>query len=404
MLALVRACPLGILAAALISGAAQPASTPWLEAHVLPSPAAAGSAQPQLTTSSRGVLLSWIERSGGTTTLKFAERTPSGWSATHTVATGPNLFVNWADVPSVIRLRDGSIAAHWLQKRGQDGAYDLRLAYSKDDGRTWAASFLPHHDGTNTEHGFASLLQMPGAGLGLVWLDGRAMTGGHGSPGGHAEGEMSLRFGLFDTRWAQTADAAIDARVCECCPTAAAVTSDGPIVAYRNRGGDETRDIHISRYEHGRWTEPRAAHHDGWKIRACPVNGPALSARGRDLVLAWFTATNDRPQVNAAFSSDAGRTFGAPIRLDEGLSNGRVDVELLRDGSAVATYIEYADRQPRLKVRRIDRAGVRSPAVAIAALEDGIPRMAIHGDELVFAYVERGESLQVKTAIATLPR
>ena len=39
----------------------------------------------------------------------------------------------------------------------------------------------------------------------------------------------------------------------------------------------------------------------------------------------------------AAFSSDAGRTFGAPIRLDETSALGRVDVALLPDGSALAT-------------------------------------------------------------------
>jgi len=33
--------------------------------------------------------------------------------------------------------------------------------------------FLPHHDWTQTQHGFASLFELPGNGLGLVWLDGR---------------------------------------------------------------------------------------------------------------------------------------------------------------------------------------------------------------------------------------
>ena len=32
-------------------------------------------------------------------------------------------------------------------------------------------------DGTKTEHGFASLFQMPGSGFGVVWLDGRRPAG-----------------------------------------------------------------------------------------------------------------------------------------------------------------------------------------------------------------------------------
>ena len=135
----------------------------------LSSPAGPDSGQPQLTSSARGLLLSWIERDGPTAALKFSERTAAGWSAPRTVASGSDWFVNWADVPSVVRLADGTLAGHWLQKSsGSTYAYDVRLAYSRDEGATWSPSFTPHSDGTKTEHGFASLFEMPGGGLGLV--------------------------------------------------------------------------------------------------------------------------------------------------------------------------------------------------------------------------------------------
>ncbi len=180
-----------------------------------------------------------------------------------------------------------------------------------------------------TEHGFASLFQMPGAGLGLVWLDGRAMKpdAGHGGHGA-AAGAMSLRFGVYARDWKQSAEGPLDVRVCECCPTSAAVTADGPIVAFRNRSDEEVRDIHVTRFEAGKWTEPVAVHDDGWKIAGCPVNGPMLSARGRDVALAWFTGKDEQGRAFLSFSKDAGRTFGAPIRLDGGGTLGRVDVEL----------------------------------------------------------------------------
>src|SRR5687767_12018171 len=76
------------------------------------SPAKAESAQPQLTVSPRGVLVSWVERSGGDATLKFSERTPTGWTAVKAVASGKDWFVNWADVPSVVRLNDGTLVGH----------------------------------------------------------------------------------------------------------------------------------------------------------------------------------------------------------------------------------------------------------------------------------------------------
>lgn len=318
--------------------------------------------------------------------------------------------MNWADVPSVVRLASGELVAHWLQKSGPDTyAYDVRLSHSKDEGRTWTPSFTPHSDDTRTEHGFATLFQMPGAGLGLVWLDGRAMKPG-GSHDAHetSAGAMSVRFATYGRDWKQTAEVPIDLRVCECCPTTAIVTSDGPIVAYRDRSDDEVRDIFISRLENGKWTEPRAVHADGWKIAACPVNGPMLSARGRDVALAWFTAQRDQPRALIAFSKDAGRTFGTPIPLDDGGSLGRVDVELLADGSAIATWIELADQGAQFRVRRVEPSGVKSPAIVVSGLAggraSGYPRLASHGNEMVFAWTEivDGRS-QVRTARASVP-
>ena len=383
---------------------------PWaLKPEPLPSPAAADSAQPQLTVSKRGVLLSWLEREGPRASLKYSERTAAGWTPARMAATGTDWFVNWADVPSVLRLDDRTLVAHWLQKSGAGTyAYDVRLSRSTDDGKSWTRSVVPHGDGTQTEHGFASLFQMPGTegGLGLVWLDGRAMKAGHGEHGG---GDMALRFTSFDRQWRQGPEQAVDARVCECCPTAAVVTADGPLVAYRDRSASEVRDIHVARLEQGKWSMPVAAHADAWQFNACPVNGPALAANGRDVALAWFTGKDPAvPQAFLAFSSDAGRTFGAPVRLGETSSLGRVDVELLPDGSAAALYFEFTAGKPRVQVRRIDRSGHRSAAITIADVEDGrtsgYPRMARHGDELVFAWIERESTLRVKTAAAKIPR
>ena len=379
-----------------------------LKIDPLTTPAGPDSAQPQLSVSKHGVVISWIERNGPEATLKFAERTTAGWSAARPVASGKDWFVNWADVPSVVRLDDRTLAAHWLQKSGPDTyAYDVRLAYSKDDGKTWSPSFTPHHDGTKTEHGFATLFQMPGAGLGLVWLDGRKMQSGGHDAGGHGGGDMTLRFGSFGPDWTQATEVELDARVCECCPTTVAMTADGPIVAYRDRSPDEVRDIYITRLENGKWTEGKPIHADGWRVPACPVNGPALSADGRQVAVAWFNAKDNQPKSFAALSADAGRTFGAPVRLDDEASLGRVDVELLPDGSAVAAYVEFADQRAQFRVRRISKDGSKSAPVTVSGMagnrSSGYPRMVRRGAELVFAWTEReGGRSQVRTAVAAV--
>jgi hypothetical protein len=389
-----------VSAVAIVAGQGRPRSS----IEPLASPAGPNSAQPQLSESTRGVLLSWIERDGPKASLRYAERTAGGWSAPREVASGTDWFVNWADVPSVIRLANGDLAAHWLQKSGADtDAYDVRLAYSKDAGKTWSASFLPHSDGTKTEHGFASLFQMPGGGLGVTWLDGRATKPG-GSHGGHGGGgAMTVHAAAFGRDWKQTFESPIDSRVCDCCPTTVAVTADGPIVAYRNRTEDEVRDIFISRFETGKWSAPAAVHNDGWKIAACPVNGPTLSANGREVAIAWFTAKDDQPRAWVAFSSDAGRTFSAPLRLDDSGTLGRVDVDLMPDGSAVASWIEFAEQRAQLRVRRVLRSGARSAPVTVSNVAgsraSGFPRVAAAGNDLVLAWTETAEGRsQVQTA------
>ena len=363
-----------------------------LKVAPLQSPAGAVSGQPHLSVSSRGVLLSWIERSGPRASLKFSERTANGWTAAKTVASGDNWFVNWADVPSVFRLPNGTIVGHWLQKSGPGTyAYDVRLAYSKDNGRTFSTSFLPHHDGTKTEHGFASLFPVNG-GVGLVWLDGRATGGGHDAAQHTARGAMTFRYAAFDGAWKQIADMPVDEKVCDCCPTTAVMTADGPIAAYRDRSDQEIRDIHVSRFENGAWTPSKAVANDNWHITGCPVNGPMLSARGRDVVLTWFTGSNNQPRTLAAFSRDAGRTFSAPVRIDDNGTLGRVDAELLPDGSAIVSWIENANRVVEFKIRKIRPDGTKTPAVTVATISgeraSGYPRIAAHGQELVFAWVD----------------
>lgn len=372
---------------------------------------APASGQPQLTAGRGGVVASWIEVDGATAALRFAERTGDGWSEIRTAATGDDWFISWADVPAVLRLSTGTLVAQWLESVDPAiEAYDIRLAHSSDDGRTWSRPFAPHHDGTRTQHGFASLFEMPGQGLGLVWLDGRQMELDTTSRDG---GAMSLRFAAFDRQWAQTADMEVNARVCECCPTSAAVTTDGIVTVFRDRSLREIRDIHASRFEGGAWSYPVPVHVDNWRIDACPVNGPSLSAAGRRAAVAWFTAVGDRPQAFVAFSDDAGRTWGQPVRLDDDSTLGHVDVELLDDGSAAAVWVEFSRQQQRsaVRLRRIDPSGTRSAAIDVPSdpmrRASGLPRLARAGRELVVAWTEgggpSGDPDHVRIATGTIP-
>jgi len=368
--------------------------------------APAGSAEPNLTAFGEPAILSWVETASAEAsgeasraTLKFVERSGNGWSEPRTAASGSNWFVNSADVPSVVRLDGRTLVAHWLQNTDvHREAYDIHMSWSVDGGTTWTTPVMPHHDGTTTQRGFATLFPMPTARLGVIWLDGRATADPEND-------NMSVRAATFDRTGHQLSESLVDDRVCDCCPTAAAAIGDGAIAVYRDRSATEVRDIAAARLVNGAWTPPALVHADNWKIEACPVNGPAISTRDRDVAVAWMTADGEQGHAFAAFSSDAGATFGAPIRLDEAGSLGRVGIALVDSSTAYATWIEFSSGKAQWLVRRIDRSGQRGPTQAVGGLTadraSGYPRIARSGGELLFAWTETVSGQpRVRTAAA----
>jgi hypothetical protein len=147
---------------------------------------------------------------------------------------------------------------------------------------------------------------------------------------------------------------------------------------------------------------------DNWRIEACPVNGPAISARESSAVAAWFTLKDEKGQAFAAFSNDAARNWGTPIRLDDGISEGHVDVEIFDDGSAVASWLEYVDERSQFRIRRIDQSGTRSGPITIAGAStgrvSGYPRLARLGKDLIVAWTESVEGNQTVKAATIRPK
>ena len=378
--------------------------------EMLSSPAGPGSAEPHLSTDGDAVVLSWLQRAGdGGDDLLMARLEGGLWDSTRSVAHGPpgEWFVNWADFPSVVAGPGGVLWAHWLRK-GSAGGYDygIRVSHSSDGGLTWSSPWTPHDDGTPTEHGFLSFFPV-GTAMGMIWLDGREYAPG---PGGEpALEEMTLVFRTATPRSAPSDEIVVDARICDCCVTDAAITLAGPLVVYRNRTEDEIRDIYATRYVDGRWTEGRPVHDDGWHIAGCPVNGPAVSARGSTAAVAWFTGAEGVGRVQVAFSSDAGATFGAPVRVDDGTPRGRVDVVLLDNGSALVSWLERTGEEGgEVRVRRVRPDGASSPSAAVistsAARGSGFPQMVRAPGGVVFAWTDvAGDAKRVRVARAEVP-
>jgi len=353
----------------------------------MPCPAPAQSAEPNLHVSGQRLYLSWLVHGDNAHSFQYSMLENGEWSAPRTIAEGDSFFANWADVPSLVQLGDGSLLAHWLWKSGGDTyAYDVMLSRSTN-GIDWEPGVRPHRDGTQTEHGFASLIPTSGSKALAVWLDGRNYAEKE-----HDEAEMQL---MSTSLVAGTVapERPLDLRVCDCCPTSSVRTASGTLVAYRDRSPQEIRDISLVRYEDGAWSEPYPLSEDGWEIAGCPVNGPALAADGSRVVAAWFTIAHDQPSVRVAFSNNGGRTFAPFVEADEGEPLGRVDIVLLPSGHALLVWLESpAEGASTLRARRVHPDGGMDASFVVtetsADRASGFPRLARVGDDVYFAWTQ----------------
>jgi len=360
--------------------------------------------------------MSWTEPAADSAwTIRVAHRDASGgWSPPRIVIADRLLFANWADFPSVVVDARGRLIVHLL-RRSSPGKYSYHawVTTSSDSGATWSAPQRLHGDTSATEHGFVALVPQANGTTGAAWLDGRGTQGGHTMGGVHdttaEQGAMSLAFGVIDSTMRVRGDTLLDTRTCDCCQVAGAAVGHGAVFAYRDRSDAEVRDIAVVRYDGARWSPPAVVHADGWVTRACPVNGPAITARDSIVALAWFTNARDTAKVQLTMSGDGGATWGAPTRIDDGSPVGRVDVEYLPGRGALVTWMERtAKSRAEIRARLVTRDRRVSRAVVIAPTSDaraaGFSRTAVLNDSTALvAWRELGTPARVRTARIVVP-
>jgi len=357
--------------------------------QALVSPSGPNSSLPHLFSNSNKTLLSWVETVGDSLTiLKYSELKGDAWEVPQEIITGNDWFVNWADFPAIVE-HNGNLLSHVLKKSSEGTySYDVKLNVLPQGELQWRTNLPLHTDNTPTEHGFVTLLPYKSNSFFVTWLDGRNTE----EKEEEERGAMTIRAAEVSPTGEISNEMELDSRTCDCCQTTAAITKNGPVVIYRDRSEDEIRDISIVRNIAGEWSEPKTIHDDTWKINGCPVNGPKAAAIDNTLAIAWFTATNEKPQVKVVFSSDGGENFDKPIAVGDLNSMGRVDITLLDSNTAVVSYMESKDDSARLKAVKVNRAGAFSKAITITDLDasrkTGFPQMEIVAGNLLFAWSE----------------
>ena len=323
-----------------------------------------------------------------------------GWEKPVTAARGANWFINWADFPA-LAAQGNRLTAVWFVNSpgGDDHAYHAQVGVSADAGKSWSAPAPLTRESQTVE--FVALQPLPDGRLLAAWLDGRGRTGHHGKQALYAR-----------TIGTNERDVLVDESVCDCCQLSLAASGDAVWLAYRGRTADEVRDMRVAAFRAGKWTAPQTLHTDGWKIAACPVNGPQLAASPQGVAAAWFTAASGEARVFAGRTAPGGTSIPNPQRIDLGRPQGRVDTVLLPDGRAVVTWLEstVGDKLGGIYARTLSPNGELSAPILLAATTtaraSGFPRIALlpggSPSRVLLSYTRDGEPRQVATALITL--
>ena len=352
-----------------------------------------GSAYPNICETDRGFMMIWYE---GDKHIVMSEFTGEKWTPKDTVVSSERFFKNWADLPQIFHIGSDTFALSWLEMSGERTYdYDVKVAMSVDRGKTWSDPVIPHRDGVKGEHGFVSFFKYLGE-TGLIWLDSRAMVPSDVSL---SSGGMRLYASTINPNGNLGPEIMLDDMVCECCPTSAVNTIEGPLIAYRDRTMDEVRNIQLAFVNGTRLQYP--INEDGWVIPGCPVNGPKMAVNGDKVAIAWYTAPNNEPKVNMAFSKDGGISFGNPIQIDNGYAIGRVDVLWLDKESVIVSWLEEKSDNGELILKSLNAENgsisFQTSFPINSGRGSGYPKLAKTDDRVFITWTKTGKESGIQS-------
>ena len=308
------------------------------------------------------VLMTWLEPGPSGMRLRFSRLADRVWSPPVTIA-DPVSALGPMDRSSLTVLDTQAVRRTLIARTG-----DV-VARSGDAGRTWArlpAPALP----------FASFAGGDQGGY-AFWLD----------PGGDDSAK------LLGAR-ILSGEALLDPGAADGSSTSAAMTWDGPVVVYRDQS---IEDIVVVRRQDAQWTRPRPVHHvAGWRPAQRPKSGPEVAASRRQLAVAWYTEVPHRPRVLVAFSSDAGKSFGAPVEVavKEGDRTplAAVDVDLDSAGDALVLWLATTgSTEANLNLARVSADGERGKDLVLAegldASAEAMPQIARAGNRAAVTWI-----------------
>jgi hypothetical protein len=259
----------------------------------------------------------WVEEDNDRRTILFARSDkPDGPLGLPVPVNRPDENVYYRQESPALAVHGNEVFVSWSQthpKLTPDKPFsgELRLSTSMDGGRTFAPSILVNDDGQVIQHTFDSIQAAPDGTLHMAWIDGRE---------GKKEPSTFVARSVDHGRTIAQ-NFKIDDETCVCCRTAVATSADGVVyVAWRKIFNGNIRETVVSRsLDGGETFSPSAVvGNDRWVYPACPHRPASLGVdRSGRLYVVWYTeGADETPAVYVAYSDDQGKSFSPKKQLN----------------------------------------------------------------------------------------
>ncbi|MBX3236388.1 MAG: exo-alpha-sialidase [Nitrospiraceae bacterium] len=310
--------------------------------------------------------------------LAGASRRPDDPVQVSSVGLGPDAL---HQAPAVTVGGEDQVFVSWSTANRAAGAMfasDLRVASSRDGGRSFSPPVLVNDDGLPIAHTFDDILRGPEQDLYVMWLDGR----------GKDRSGAAVQFACSRDGGATfSPNLTVDGMACPCCRPMLAAAPDGSLwAAWRKTFDGHVRDIVVAQStDRGRtFGSPRLVHEDHWVFSACPHRGPSLGfdRRGR-LYVAWYTeGTDEQARIYLAVSDDQAKSFTEPILLHTSTNSlpDNLRMAVHPEGMVAAVWEEVTGVRKRVVLRlSLDRGKTFGAVLPLSAgTKAEHPTVAIH--------------------------
>ncbi len=207
----------------------------------------------------------------------------------------------------------------------KSGKAEVKIARSRDGGRTFGAPAPLQGAGAEGERGWHSLTIDARGTAHAIWIDHRGLVSPPGAAperkGEHDGVAMAQRSGVYYASSAAelSTERELFKGPCYCCKTALAASPDGTLyAAWRHVFAGNFRDMAFTASRDGGKTFSPfiRVNQDGWSINGCPDDGPAMAVDATGAVhLVWPTVVGGTEGVLHYAVSRDGRSFSTPIRV-----------------------------------------------------------------------------------------